>query len=153
MKTSDQRYPFATEDPPRSAIHTVHCNSPPLSPTLGDASSQMGEETGSRLSTTLDGMRYAVREPSWKELRRVAFVSGVPFVGFGMMDNAIMIIVSFMLNLLWTAVRCNTRKQFPGGKLPSPPYIFLRWIGYSLVGKYLFFEFVAKSCPCGSPIF
>ena len=54
----------------------------------------MGFETGRRLSAALDGMEYAVREPSWRELRRVAFLSAVPFVGFGVMDNAIMIVVS-----------------------------------------------------------
>lgn len=38
-------------------------------------------------------MEYAVREPSLMELRKVAFVSAVPFFGFGLMDNAIMIVV------------------------------------------------------------
>ena len=31
----------------------------------------------------------------------VAFVSGVPFVGFGMMDNAIMIVVSELLHRIY----------------------------------------------------
>lgn len=56
--------------------------------------SQMGEATGRKIASALDGMEYAVREPSWKDLRRVAFISAVPFVGFGVMDNAIMIVVS-----------------------------------------------------------
>lgn len=54
----------------------------------------MGHSTGKRLSAALDGMEFAVRQPSLKELRRVAFVSSVPFLGFGVMDNAIMIVVS-----------------------------------------------------------
>lgn len=48
----------------------------------------------SRLSKALDGMEYAIRQPTMKELRRVALTSGAPFVGFGFMDNAIMIVVS-----------------------------------------------------------
>ena len=39
-------------------------------------------------------MEYTVREPSFRQLRKVAFISAVPFVGFGIMDNAIMIVVS-----------------------------------------------------------
>ena len=39
-------------------------------------------------------MEYTVREPSFRQLRRVAVISAVPFVGFGIMDNAIMIVVS-----------------------------------------------------------
>lgn len=57
---------------------------------------QMGEGSGKRLSVALDGMEYAVRQPTLGELRRVAFISAVPFVGFGIMDNAIMIIVSIV---------------------------------------------------------
>ncbi|CAM9391773.1 unnamed protein product, partial [Ascophyllum nodosum] len=63
---------------------------------LGEA---LGKETESRLSQTLDGMRCTVREPSWRELRMVAFVSGVPFVGFGMMDNAIMIVAGEYIDM------------------------------------------------------
>lgn len=59
------------------------------------ASLKMDQGSGSRLKDALDGMEYAVREPSLRQLRRVAFISAVPFVGFGIMDNAIMIVVSW----------------------------------------------------------
>lgn len=49
------------------------------------------------MKEALDGMEYAVREPSLTQLRRVAVISAVPFVGFGIMDNAIMIVVSCVL--------------------------------------------------------
>lgn len=53
----------------------------------------MGRGSGAALSAALDKMEFAVLQPSWRELRRVAFISAVPFVGFGMMDNAIMVVV------------------------------------------------------------
>lgn len=93
---SDQSFPRAIKDPDNRPATLFTRDSLSPTPVHGGTSLQMGEGTGSRLLTTLEGMRYAVREPSWKELHRVAFVSGVPFVGFGMMDNAIMIIVSFL---------------------------------------------------------
>ncbi|CAM9687569.1 unnamed protein product [Ectocarpus fasciculatus] len=58
----------------------------------------MDQGSGSRLKDALDGMEYAVREPSLRQLRRVAVISAVPFVGFGIMDNAIMIVVSWFDN-------------------------------------------------------
>jgi tRNA-specific adenosine deaminase 1 len=33
-----------------------------------------------------------VREPSWSDLKLVALAQGIPFIGFGIMDNAILII-------------------------------------------------------------
>ena len=46
------------------------------------------------MKAALDGMEYTVREPSFRQLRRVSVISAVPFIGFGIMDNAIMIVVS-----------------------------------------------------------
>lgn len=41
----------------------------------------------------LASMEYTVRQPTFGELRRVALTNAVPFVGFGFMDNAIMVVV------------------------------------------------------------
>ncbi|CAB1097596.1 unnamed protein product [Ectocarpus sp. CCAP 1310/34] len=59
----------------------------------------MDEGSGRRLKDALDGMEYAVREPSLRQLRRVAFISAVPFVGFGIMDNAIMIVAGEYIDM------------------------------------------------------
>jgi len=37
-------------------------------------------------------VQAVVREPSWSDLKLVALAQGVPFIGFGIMDNAILII-------------------------------------------------------------
>lgn len=52
------------------------------------------------MKEALDGMEYTVRQPNFRQLRRVAFISAVPFVGFGIMDNAIMIVVNVDILLL-----------------------------------------------------
>ncbi|CAM9499185.1 unnamed protein product [Discosporangium mesarthrocarpum] len=49
-------------------------------------------EAGRNLSVTLGRLEYSVLEPSARDLRRVALISAIPFVGFGIMDNAIMIV-------------------------------------------------------------
>lgn len=54
----------------------------------------MSTMTGNKLNSALDGMAYTVRQPSFKELRKVALVSTIPYIGFGFMDNAIMVVVS-----------------------------------------------------------
>eukprot|EP00903_Cladosiphon_okamuranus_P015540 g14346.t1 len=59
----------------------------------------MDQGSGGRLKAALDGMEYTVREPSLRQLRRVAFISAVPFVGFGIMDNAIMIVAGEYIDM------------------------------------------------------
>eukprot|EP00752_Nemacystus_decipiens_P010140 g9036.t1 len=59
----------------------------------------MDEGSGGRLKAALDGMEYTVREPSLRQLRRVAVISAVPFIGFGIMDNAIMIVAGEYIDM------------------------------------------------------
>lgn len=59
----------------------------------------IGEDTKSRLSAALDGMEYTVQQPNMTELQRVAFISSIPFLGFGFMDNAIMIVAGEYIDL------------------------------------------------------
>ncbi|KAG5183193.1 hypothetical protein JKP88DRAFT_317526 [Tribonema minus] len=56
-------------------------------------------ESARALSAALDSTEYTVHEPRALALRRVALRSGVPFVAFGIMDNAIMIIAGEYIDL------------------------------------------------------
>jgi hypothetical protein len=45
-----------------------------------------------RFSTTAEASAEVVKEPSYKTLKIVAIAQAIPFVGFGFMDNSILIV-------------------------------------------------------------
>ena len=40
-----------------------------------------------------DTPEHQIPPPSWLQLRRLAMISGLPFVGFGFLDNSLMLVV------------------------------------------------------------
>ncbi|CAM9223316.1 unnamed protein product [Chrysoparadoxa australica] len=61
---------------------------PALAKTLG---SSLAPEAVQTLAARMKGLDCSVQEPTQKMLRRVVIANAIPFIGFGFMDNAIMI--------------------------------------------------------------